>query len=417
MSLWAFRFLLWHICVYLVQPQQRLTFLIPFHLGDLTFFIAAGLHVIDCAQNSKPLLRFGPATKLMIVFLAWATLANYFGAFSSDVAWNGEYSGMVKNALVVIMLEAMVFSPQRALAVLMTIGACSLWWFKAGIRGIQVGGTYQGDRIMGPNVGLVQGPNEFGIFMVVIAVLFLGLYYIAEKRTWLLKWCFMALALTAMFIVIYTGSRAGLLGLMVLGVLYFPRLIRSRFTAIAIVPIAVFFAVKGIPEGNMERFKTIPTALMNAFRGVPDKPLSEMNMDETSAEERRQKNRDTWKLIKAYPLLGAGLNPQVGRYPAGFDAARGTVHNEWLMAGRQMGLPGMVLMLWMYMWVIITGQKTQWRTRTIWPELSSMAWLCKIMSVLLFFGGLFSTFAWNLLLFTLLAVTSQLQQLAKLFKG
>lgn len=410
MSLWAFRFILWHLCIYLVQPQHRLPWMIPLHPGDLTFFMAFGLHFVDCMMNGKSLIRFGAATKFAIALLVLATLANAFGAYQISPSWNVNYAGIVKNSLVLILLEATITSPHRAFAVLMTVAACSLWWFKAGVRGIQAGGTFQDARIMGPNVGLVQGPNEFGIFMVVIVALCLGLYYIAERKSWL-KWVFLALALTGIFVVLQTGSRAGLLGLGLLGILFIPRLFKTRITGMILIPIVVYFAVTGIDEKNLERFKTIEDAIRSQITGTAAKPYSEMNQDEKSAEDRRMKNVDTWKLIKANPILGAGLWPNTGLIP--YEHARGTVHNELLMAGRQMGMPGMILMLSMYSWVIWVGTRVYSQTKNNWHEVSMMAWCCRTMSILLFFGGLFSTFAWNMLLMALMASTSQLQKFSK----
>ena len=43
-SLWSFRFLLWYVCVLLVQPQNRFTFLWPLHIADISFILA----IISC---------------------------------------------------------------------------------------------------------------------------------------------------------------------------------------------------------------------------------------------------------------------------------------------------------------------------------------------------------------------------------
>lgn len=377
----------------------------------MTFIIAFALHIFDCAENSKTFFRLGPATKFALILMAWASVANMFGAYTGPFNWNGEYAGIIKNCMVLILLEATITSPHRAFAVLMTVAACSLWWFKAGVRGIQAGGTFQDARIMGPNVGLVQGPNEFGIFMVVIVALCIGLYYIAERKSWM-KWGFLAAALAGVFVVLQTGSRAGLLTLIAFGILFAPRLAKTRFSGLLIIPVVIYFAATGIDEENMARFRTIRDAIVSQIQGAPLKPYDEMNQDERSAEDRRRKNDDTWGLIKANPLAGVGLAPNEGRYPAEFSFARGVVHNELLLAGRQMGIPGMILMLAMYIWVIWIGTRIFHQTKHSWREVSMMGWCCRTMSICLFVGGLFSTFAWNMLLMALMAATSELQHVS-----
>ena len=69
MSLWAFRFLLWYICVMLVQPQNRFTFLWPLQIADLTFVGAVGLHILSTMEVKLPVVRFGAATNLAILLL------------------------------------------------------------------------------------------------------------------------------------------------------------------------------------------------------------------------------------------------------------------------------------------------------------------------------------------------------------
>ena len=59
MSLWAFRFVLWYICILMVQPQNRFPFLWPLHIADICVVMAVGLHVLSMITEKKPVIRFG----------------------------------------------------------------------------------------------------------------------------------------------------------------------------------------------------------------------------------------------------------------------------------------------------------------------------------------------------------------------
>ena len=120
MNLWAFRFILWYICILLVQPQNRFTFLWPLHIANLSFIIGAGLHIFSCLESRRPLLRLGPATILTFVLLFFTTLSQYFGTYQISPAWNPYLDIMVKNSLLLIMIEAMATSVERVWAVQMT---------------------------------------------------------------------------------------------------------------------------------------------------------------------------------------------------------------------------------------------------------------------------------------------------------
>ncbi len=415
LGLWAFRFVLWYICIYLVQPQHRFPFLIPFRIANTAFIAALGLYFVYCAMTKQRLFHGGASSKFAVVLLSLAIIANMLGAYKVQVKWGGELDVIVKNCAVVFLLEALLTSVQRIYGTLLTVCIASLWWFKAGVRGMQQGGTYELDRIMGPAVGLVQGPNEFGVFMSALVPLLLAMFLLVEGKSQI-KWLFLAGALTALFVVLETGSRTGLLCLMLLGLLIFPRLAARKASALLIIAVAAIFAATGIKEGNRERLRTLPSAVRSFFQGTPDKPYEEMNRDERSAEDRRQKDLATWKLIRDNPVFGAGPDAADWAYPEEYSAAQGVVHNEFLMAGRQMGYPGMALMIAMYSWIILGSWGVQRRMKVVWPELSSLAWGMKVMACLLFFGGLFSTSVWNIVLMVLLVCTSRLRALTKTLK-
>jgi len=168
MSLWAFRFLLFYICILFVQPQNRFLFLYPLHIADLSIIAAVGLHIIACMQEKRPLIRFGPATVTAILLIVFGLISQYTGALQVGTEWNSYIDRLMKAAFVCILVEAMSDSVQRIWAVQGTMMLATLWWIKAGVRLAAAGATYYDDRIMGPAVSIVENPNGFASALCVM---------------------------------------------------------------------------------------------------------------------------------------------------------------------------------------------------------------------------------------------------------
>ena len=120
MSLWSFRFILWYICIMFVQPQNRFTFLWPLRIANLSFIAGVCLHLFSCMESRRPLVRMGPGTVLALALLFSAMLSQFFGAYQVSSAWNPWLDIIVKNALLLIMVEATATTVERVWAVQMT---------------------------------------------------------------------------------------------------------------------------------------------------------------------------------------------------------------------------------------------------------------------------------------------------------
>lgn len=386
LGLWAFRMLLVYVCILLTQPQNRFTFLWPLHIADLSFIAAVGLHVLACMQEGRPLLRMGPGTVTGLILLAMVPLSLAFGAFSLGFAWNNWVDMFVKNALLLILLEAMLTSKERVWAAQMTTLVATFYWLKAGLRLAAAGATYSGDRMMGAAIGLIENPNSLAYMMCFYLPLYL---YACEnsKAKWE-RWGYFALLFSAVYVIFKTGSRTGLVGLLVLGAFMLPRqLVRNlKGLVLAVVAVAVLLPMSG--EKNIQRFKTIPQSMSAFFSGkqmVTDRPLTQ---DEQSAEDRRWKNKHTWGLIKRHPVFGAGLNPDQLRFPPDLPMAKGQVHCEILAMGIRMGMPGMVLYVAMWVVAAVCGLKTMRRMKW-WPAMGNLGWIFFLQTVVLVVGGSF----------------------------
>lgn len=406
MSLLAFRLILFYLCILIVQPQNRFPFLHPYNIADISFIGGAACHAIAYVMEGKPLIRFGLATKLALALLFFGFLSLFVGPLGGPVRWSPWIDILVKNAVVLIFLEAMTINIQRVWAVLATLMLGTLWWIKAGLRLSQAGATYAGDRLMGAAVSLIENPNTFAYMLCIMLPIFL--YFAFRTNKMVYRWIFGILAVAAVYIVFETGSRTGFLILFSLGIVILPKFWKQHKGMLIGGGLAVFIVFTSLVSGgNIERFRSIRTSIDSFLKGEV-KTRSELTQDEQSAQERRLKNRDTWRLIMAYPVFGVGINAVQSRYTGRFPYASGQVHNEILAAGRQMGFIGMGLYASLVWLLIAYGWRIERRLKENWPDISYMGWAIKLSGVAILVGGFFSPLPWNAVHLTLCAVASSL---------
>ncbi len=406
LSLAAFRMLLVYIVVLFVQPQNRFTFLWPLHIADLSFMGAVGLHIMACVQDRRPIMRFGPATIVSVLLLMFAMLSQYIGEYQISSAWNPYIDIIVKNATLCILLEAMMTSVQRVMATQLVVLVSTLWWIKAGVRLASAGATYSGDRLMGAAVGMIENPNSFAYFLCVFLPVYLWMSRHCRRR-WE-RWAFLAGAVADMYIVFKTGSRTGLLTLCVLAFFLLPHYGRHNLKSLALFVLAVAVLLPMSGERNIQRFKTIPQSV-KSFLGLGQAEEREgpMTQDEQSADERSEKNKHTWGLIKEHLLFGVGVHPDESRFGR-WNMARGQVHCEILMVGKQMGLIGMSLYVACWGILLVGGGIVRARARDKWPALADLGWTFQLQGVCLIVGGSFCPSMWNPPMLILAASVSSL---------
>lgn len=396
-SRWSLVFLCWYICVLCVQPQNRFVFLHPFRIADICVAGAVGFHFLAASERGRPFLRMGPATITALLLMFFSFISLHIGPFMPSSAWNSDIDIIYKNSLVLILVEAMAFNVKRVWMVQMTLMFSTLWWVKGGLRLSGADATYSGDRIMGPAVSLIENPNGFAYMMTVMIPLYLYLFQTTKHKV--VKWGFLALALMAVWIVLETGSRTGLLALIAVGVFLLPKYGSKYKGALSVAAIVIFLFTTAMGSMNVERFKSIPEAF-RGFMGSGEEEIdpADMTQDQQSAYERRMKNKHTLNLILQYPLFGVGLQSDDERiWDLGdeFSFATGQVHNEILYAGKQMGIIGMGLYLSFLTTILMCGLRVQRATKSWWPDVSDLGWTFKMQALVFAVGGFFSPIPWN----------------------
>ena len=392
LSKWAFRFLLWYICVMFVAPQNRFPVLWPLHIAEVSFYVAVVLHVLSCLRTRKSILKWGGATMLGVGVLGWACVCNMVGPYQSGWLWNRWIDFLVKALSLLVLLEAMCDTRERCWTAMMTMLFCSVYWLKAGIRLAAAGATYSGDRLMGAAIGMIENPNSMAYMLCLMLPLYLYAFQASGKK--IEQGLFLAGALADVFIVLKTGSRTGMVTLLAMGIWILPKYMRNHRWSLVAAVVAFFFLLPLTGKKNMERFRTIPQAALSAVgfgNGPKDRPL---NQDELSAAERSLKNRDTWKLIKAHPLTGVGFHADKTKYLPYFPMAGGHVHCEVLMVGRHMGLIGMGMYLGLIALIWVNGRRIRLRYAG-WKGMSELGWAFQIQAIGVLVGGSFCPLPWQ----------------------
>ncbi len=398
MDRWAFRFLLFYIVILCVQPQNRFTFLHPLRIANLSILIAVALHFFSFAQAGRQLIRLGPATIFALLLMFFGYISNNVGVMQTSSAWNGNIDIIMKNSIVLILVEAMATTVPRVWAVQATLFFSVLWWVKGGLRLSSAGATYAGDRLMGPAVSMIENPNGFAYLMTLMIPIYLY-FFLHSGRKWI-SWASLATAIVCVYIVLETGSRTGVVALGVAGLFLIPKYAAKHKLALVLGAVAIYFIMAEVSPGNIERFKSIPQQA-RLFFGKDDDPaqefrdLSDMDQDEQSAWERRMKKKQTWALVKEYPVFGVGVNADDALVGEKYPYATGQVHNEILYAGKQMGLIGMGLYSSLVLTLFFSGVLIQRRMKKVWPAISDLGWTYKVQAIVIMAGGFFSPIPWN----------------------
>jgi probable O-glycosylation ligase (exosortase A-associated) len=216
--------------------------------------------------------------------------------------------------------------------------------------------------MQGPG-GLMSEENEYALGMnMAIPILFLMAQ--TEDRGWLRK-CFRIAAFGCAATVIFTYSRSGLLGLiMVCGLLAFYS--RRRVLAgVALALAGIVFLIVA-PEGAIERYKTIPTATQN----------------DPSAMQRIQMWETAILMAKAHPYFGVGPRNFEQSVPKFSGYEPRAPHNAFMSLMAESGIPSCLL----FIAIVLTASTVSWlnwRRLRNHPESRTLANYCLIVHITL----------------------------------
>ncbi len=316
-----FGFYLYYLLAY-SRPQDVFWGLTEIRLSLAVAGFALLAWVAHTSLTGRHWMRPRPQTGMLLLFGLVVVL--------SGMTHNGDWDRVTE--FVKMILVALAFSAyvdrEKWFSITMKVltfgfGFLTLW------------GLYQHfavgyHEITGPGNG--RGPlndrNAFAMFITMGIPFFY--FYGIRSRNFLMKGFLLAMVPAAVYTVLLTSSRGGLLGTAAV-VLTLGWTSRYRIPATIIAAVAMFaFYTFLAPSGIKNRAGTI------------------VNYEEESSAQGRI---DSWKagiaMMSANPVLGVGPGQYVNRYRS-FDSVRARqAHNTWVQAGAEFGVFGLILLLGM----------------------------------------------------------------------
>lgn len=307
--------------------------LAPLRIAMLAALVAIGAHVFSRFSRGLPVIAFTAPTRILLCLVGWALITAPFSQWpgGSLVFLLENFS---KTVIVFILLVNVVDSPVKLRQiswglVLMSIplAATTIQNFLSGVS------LKTGDRVLGYSSGLTANPNDMALMLNLILPLCVGLL-LASSRSGI-RLLLIAIACLVTIAIVATFSRAGFLTLIVTGLSYF-WLYRNRAQRawIPVILLLGLVALPFMPSGYVERISTI------------------VNIEEDSthsASNRLADMKAAARLAVSNPIVGSGIGMNV----LALNEMRGktwtAVHNVYLQYLVELGIPGLVLFLLLYL--------------------------------------------------------------------
>jgi O-antigen ligase len=217
----------------------------------------------------------------------------------------------------------------------------------ASLLAIYVGRTEYGRLQLGS--GTLSNANGLA-FILLLGLPFLWLMASASdapKFKRLVAFCF---TLTTIYASVRTGSRAGLIGLLVLFLLFFLRAsIIGKLTfcvGVAAFSLCVFSFFPAI----VQRYETMFVGAGAISQAHTAREASALGAAVGSSEARRKLLINSLKVTAEHPLLGVGING-FGAYMAKKETAEGIIpryqgtHNTYTQVSSEAGIPALIIFL------------------------------------------------------------------------
>jgi probable O-glycosylation ligase (exosortase A-associated) len=188
-------------------------------------------------------------TILLVIFILWMGVTT-LNAFYMDAAWE-QYTKVLKIQLMTFV-TLMVINDRQKLHMLVLVIALSLDFYgiKGGIFTILHGGVY---RVQGPMGTFIGGNNEMALALVMTIPL-LRYLHLQETRKWPKIGLGVAILLTTLAAV-GSQSRGALVGLVVMGALFWVKS-RNKFMTALLIIFAIGLAASIMPQAWYDRMHT-----------------------------------------------------------------------------------------------------------------------------------------------------------------
>jgi probable O-glycosylation ligase (exosortase A-associated) len=332
----AFAALVAFTTILLVSPQAWFPAIKSLRIALLAAACAIAAHLLGRAFGRTPAHPLRREMVIALAFLVWAALTIPLSIWPGG-SLEQLTDHLIKAVIFFWLIGTVIATETQLKKFAWALTLCSvplaltaLNNYRSGVFVTHADSAVQ--RIAGyvGGSGLAGNPNDLALMLNLLMPI-TGALFVLAKTPWLRVVTGAALLLSVAA-VIATFSRAGFITLAVIGALSLVAMFRrgAAATAIGLTFLAIA-ALAVMPHEYYERLSTI----------------TNIEADPTgSAQGRWTDFILSFEYIKAHPITGAGL----GQDLLALNAARGhdtwrSVHNAYLQAAVDLGLPGLMLML------------------------------------------------------------------------
>ena len=333
----AFWALIGFTFVLLIAPQNVFPALRPLRIGMLAAGTGLAVLLIDRLGRGLPITRVTREIKIAALLLAWAVVTVPFSY------WPGGSISLLTElylkTLAIFLLIVNVVSTVNRLRT--TAWVLTLMSVPIALQGVEnfLGGVYVGGgvdqavkRIVGYEAGLTQNPNDLALMLNLIMPLAVALF-LTSRAPWARIGLLSVVALQVVAVVV-TFSRAGFLTLattLIVSVLTSSGKLDRRWTwAVLILAIV---CVPLLPGDYVTHLFTI----------------TDIEADPTgSAQDRWTQQVAAVNYVMTHPLIGAGFGQNILAMNEVLGQAWLVVHNAYLQYAVDLGLPGLVLFVLLF---------------------------------------------------------------------
>ena len=322
--------------ILLLAPQEWFPAIKSLRIALLAAGGALAAHLIARAFGAVRPLPVRREMVLALALIVWAAITIPLSIWPGG-SWSQLSDHLIK-AVIFFWLIGTVVTTQRQLeAFLWVLTLCSIPLAATALMNYWSGvfithATSSVQRIAGyvGGAGLAGNPNDLALMLNLLAPL-TGALFVVTRHPLLRLIALGALILTVAA-VIATFSRAGFITLAVIGIAAFAAMVRRGALAAAVI---LVFLVLGA-------FVLIPDQYFNRLSTIAN-----IEADTTgSAQGRWDDYFVSLEYISQHPVVGAGL----GQDLLALNQTRGhstwrSVHNAYLQAGVDLGLPGLALLM------------------------------------------------------------------------
>jgi O-antigen ligase len=337
---WAWRGLLGFTTVLFLRPQDQFAPVEALHLAELFAVIGIVAMVLSRVTRGLTAIRITPEVLGVFAFGAAMLLSiptSYWPGGSLHVFLDI----YIKVLLIFVLLAHSLDRPERldrlTFLIVLYSGYIALRAVIDGVRGTRL---IEGDRVAGAVSGIFGNPNDLAMNMVVFLP-FALVWAFRAKAPAVKRGAAAVCAGLMLAAIVFTRSRGGTLGLVVMMMTLTLGSIRLKPSIAAATIAALLLAVPLVPKSYWERMSSITDA----------------SKDPTGSRQARiDLLEEAWTVFLDHPVIGIGLGQFVNYEPdkrrAAWSRARVT-HNAPLQVATELGIVGFVP----FCYLIVSGAR------------------------------------------------------------